>query len=364
MSSPLPETPRALLTGHADESWRVDLLTLDDAPIGPLEGVEGGRLEYSVHDTIRSGGSLRIEGAAGLDWNSVRVQPWYTLTDAATGAEHSWPLGVFLPATPKAQHTDTGTTVEVELYDKLLVLDQDKVTGTYTVDKGAVVTTAVRSLILSAGEEKIALTASAERLSVPMVWEAGTPKLRIVNDLLDAINYFALWVDGWGVFRADPYLAPRSRAVRWEHIDNDESIYDPSFTHEADGFNVPNMVVAVASTNGDDEALVATARNEDPTSPWSYPARGRWIVHHEDNVDATSAAVLGQIAARRLVELSQVTSSFQISHYWVPQDLNDAVMLRNEQADVSTRCVVQKMTVPWSATEPGQLVTTTLRAVV
>lgn len=361
MSEATAPVPRRLLTGHRDEAWRVDLLTLDDAPLGTLDGVEDGSFDYSIFDTIRSGGSLTVTGAAGVDWHRVRLQPWYTLTDPATGSAHAWPAGVFIPAAPKDQHSDTATTVAVELYDKLLVLDQDKVLTTYTVDAGTVVTAAVRELVLSAGEEKIALTDSTETLSVPMVWEAGTTKLRIINDLLAAINYLSLWVDGHGVFRADPYVDPQARPVRWEHVDDDESIHSPDFTHDADGFNVPNVVVCIASTDGEEEPAVATARNEDPASPWSYQSRGRWIVHVETDVDASSAEVLGQIAARRLVELSQVTSTFELEHAWLPQDLNDAVVLRNEKADIQTRCVVQKFSVSMGT---GDLVTTTLRAVV
>lgn len=356
--SPGTVSPGDPLLTHRDESWRVDLLTHAEAGAGTIDGVTGGRLDFSVHDTIRSGGSIEVTGPAlGTDWLNVRVQPWYVLS--TPDGEVSWPLGVFLPAAPKSRHTDTGRIVDVELYDKLLILDQDKIETTYTVDAGAVVTDEVSDLISSTGETKVSLTGSAETLAAPMVWEAGTSKRRIINDLLASINYFAVWVDGWGRFRADPYVRPSGRGVRWTFADGAASISSPDFTQDEDGFAVPNKVVLVSRSDGASEALTAVATNTDSGSRWSYPSRRRWIVHAETGVEATSQEVLDGIAARRLAELSQVSAVYEIRHALIPLDLNDVVRFTRSTAGLDERvAVVQKMSVSMST---GALVSTTLR---
>src|SRR5690606_30012693 len=129
-------------------------------------------------------------------------------------------------------------------------------------------------------------------LTSPMVWEAGTSKLRIVNDLLAAIDYNSLWVDGQGNFRATPYVRPAARSITYsilndesgaalvrELADGQESIYLDEWSRDRDVYGVPNKVVAVATGTGDEEPLVGVATNEDPASPFSEPSRGRWIVH-------------------------------------------------------------------------------------
>lgn len=356
---PGPVSPGDPLLTHRDESWRVNLLTQSEAAAGTLDGVTGGRLDFSVHDTIRSGGSLEVTGpGVATDWLNVRIQPWYVLT--TPDGEVSWPLGVFLPAAPKTRHTDTGRLVAVELYDKLLILDQDKIETTYTVDAAAVVTDTVRDLITSTGETKVALADSAETLTAPMVWEAGTSKLRIVNDLLAAVNYFAVWVDGWGRFRADPYVRPSARGVRWSFVDGASGIYSPDFAEDRDGFAVPNKVLLVSRTDGASEALTSVSTNTDPGSAWSQPSRGRWVVHVETDVEATSQAVLDGIAARRLAELSQVSAVLEIQHAPIPLDLNDAVGFRRSTVGLEVLAVVQRMSVDMAT---GALVSTTLKGV-
>ena len=129
---------------------------------------------------------------AGLtvpEWTQIRVQPWVSI-DFADGETDSWPLGVYLPATPTIHWSDAVATADVDLYDKLLILVEDKVNATFAVPAGAVVTEQVEAIIASAGESRMSIAASTATLRSAMVWEPGTTKLRIINDLLAAVNYF------------------------------------------------------------------------------------------------------------------------------------------------------------------------------
>ncbi|MEE6273526.1 hypothetical protein V2J56_09225 [Georgenia sp. MJ206] len=340
------------LTSHRrDEEVRFDLLALDGTPLRELDTVVDATFDYSVHDTIRSGGTITVDMPQLIDWHRVHVQPWYSFTDENDG-EHEWPLGVFIPAVPGTDHMGALSTAKVELYDKLLILDQDATEETYTVDVGVVVTDKVRELIAAVGESGATITESTETLAVAIVWEPNTSRLRIINDLLAAINYFSLTVDGWGRFHAAPYVPPAARGVSFTLASGDRSIIAPATSpdadpdpirHEADGFHVPNKVVLVATSDGDTPAMVATAVNEDPLSPWSIPSRGRVIVHHEDGIEATSQAVLDNLAARRLIELSDVAATWQVRHAWIPAELNDVAQLAVEGV-VDAPCVLQKTT--------------------
>ncbi|UJQ87155.1 minor tail protein [Arthrobacter phage BaileyBlu] len=353
----LDEAQILALSGHRAEAWRFDVLDLADQKIGELDGVTEGSFDYSTFATIKSSGSLTCV-APNVDWLRVRIQPWYTMT--ALGQTVSWPLGVFIPASPGVDYSAPGGVQSLELYDKLLILDQDKTDGTYSVSAGSVVTDVVRGILRGIGETQDAITDSAETLKSSMVWEADTSKLKIVNDLLDAINYFSLWADGYGVFHGSPYVAPTGRGIAWEFADNTLAIYSPDFSLDADTFNVPNKVIQVSTSDGETPALIAEARNEDPASPYSYNNRGRWITRVETEVEATSQPILDSIAQRRLVELSAVTETYELEHAFIPLELNDAVRFVRDAEGIETGAVVQKMTI---STAVGALVRTTLRGV-
>lgn len=354
---PLSDDEAHALTEARSEAWRFDVLDLNDQKIGELDGVTEGKFDFSVASTIRSSGSITTV-AQGVDWLRVRIQPWYTMT--AAGQTISWPIGVFLPASPSADYGTRGGRRTVELYDKLLVLDQDRTDGTYSVPAGAVVTDVIRSILRGIGETRDAVTDSPATLRTAMVWEADTSKLQIINDLLKSINYFSLWADGYGVFQGTPYVAPTGRGIAWHLADDERGIYSPAFQVEEDNFNVPNVVYQVSTSDGDTAALRAEARNENPDSPYSYNSRGRWISKVETEVEASSQAVLNSIAQRRLAELSAVTATYTLNLALIPLDLNDAVQFTREAEGISAVAVLQNLSI---STAVGALVQATFRGV-
>lgn len=349
----LPAGPDPLTT-HRVESWWVDLLASDETPLGVLDGVTGGTIDQNVNATISGGGSLSVQDTgADVDWLNVRVRPWWQVAGV-----DPWPLGVFLCSAPVAAYSSTGKTWSVGLLDKLSILDADKVDGSFAVAAGAVVTDAVASVIASAGETAVAITDSAATLSAGMVWEAGTSKLRICNDLLAAINYFSLRCDGYGRYVAGPYQPPADRPVRREFVAGPDAIHVPDFTADQDIASIPNKVVLVGRGSGDTPALVGVAENVDPGSRFSYPSRGRWIVRTETGVEAADQATIDALAARSLAAASTPAATFDFAHAAVPLDLNS--MVRLSTADVDIFAAVQKTS---QRLVVGDLMRTTVRGV-
>lgn len=349
---------------HREETWRFDLLDLNDKLIGSLDGVEEASFEFNVNQTIRSSGSLTWvrpqQGGPSLEWTQLRVQPWYLLRAPGTGeVVAEYPIGVFLPSFPTRQLSSIGAKIEIDLHDKLLILDQDKTAEAYTANSGELVTTLIRQLLLNAGQTSLNMDESTDILRSNMTWDAGTSWLSIINDVLDAAGYFSLGVDGYGTYQAMKYVEPAQRGVDRAFLDNAESIYDDELGHDEDLFDVPNRVVAISTADGETEALVAV--HSDTTSGrFSIPTRGRVIVHVEEGVETTSLSALRTHAQRRLIELQQVTSSFDVNHAVVPLNLNGLVQLRNQQHNIDAYAVVQSFTF---STEVGGLQQTRLREV-
>jgi len=187
-----------------------------------------------------------------------------------------------------------------------------------------------------------------------MVWPAGTTKLQIVNDLLSALNYNSLWVDGNGSFQATPYVLPADRSQTYELlnlprelVDGEKSIYGKDWTRDRDLFNVPNKVTAVQSATGDKAALTGTYTNTDPDSPFSYAARGdRWKtktlegVETPEGTDSEVIAFLEAVARRSLIASSSVQATVEVKCLPIPVRVGDVLRFANVPAGIDARHVL------------------------
>lgn len=378
-----------LLVGGRDARFRYELLTKDDVLIGRLYGVtNSGSLRFKASDAVRSGGSAHVKGVGvRLDWKPYRIKVWYVIQspfidvplprlaemfpgyDTFPGDDvfpeddatpvwaparpalrvASWPLGVFLASTPTTRYVDGVAEQDLDLFDKLQVPNEASCTESYSLNAGVAVTDTVRQILNDLGETNVAITASAETLSAGQVWEAGTSWLTIINDLLACINYFKLWCDGDGAYRADLYVQPAARELAHTFTAGASAVHLPDFSIEHDTYHVPNVVSLVARVDGDAAALTYVATNDDPNSPYSTVTIGRPIVHFESGIEATSAGVLAEIAERQLEEFARVAEYYDIDHGWLPLPINCAVGFRNPRTGEMITATLDEMEVPLDA---------------
>ena len=234
-----------------------------------------------------------------------------------------WPQGVFLLSSPSRQRTDTGVVYrDVDAYDQLQVLTDDKVADRYTVAAGAFYTEAVRDLMSTIPTKSIAN--SSITLPVAKDWDPGTSKLTIINDLLSAINYRSLSFDEDGTGIVQPYTSPQDRPAEYEFADGETSVISPDMTQELDVFSVPNKWVLVVS-DPDRTALTSTYTNADPTSITSTTSRGRTIVDFRTEQDAADQTSLDGLAKRLAFEASQVFEEITFTTAIFPIMGNDDV---------------------------------------
>lgn len=358
------------IIGNRAASWRIDLLNNDESPAGSLDGVDGGSLEWSTAQ-IKGRGTLNVtetfDPETGLstapDWLNIRIRPVYVLNDTT-----EWPRSIFIPTAPVEQWSDGVRSWSVDMLDKSCVLAQDRVDAYYSLAAGVNVIDSVRDLIVSSGENAGAITDSTETLAVARAWPAGTSKLTIINELLDSAGYFALIVDMTsGQFRVEPSTRPAQRSIAYELTDGSGSIYGEDFTREVDIYGIPNKVIHVSQGTSDTEALTSIATNTDPSSPYSYAARGRWIVNDDaaQAVDATSQEALDIITRRDLINATSVTATIDITHAPLPNvDINAAVRFANTPAGVDARHVITRTTLTIESVGALALASTTLRQVV
>ncbi|MCE0510840.1 hypothetical protein LVJ59_17465 [Microbacterium sp. KKR3/1] len=230
---------------------------------------------------------------------------------------------------------------------KMNVVSEDTVEDRYSLPAGTEIIPAVVEVIESSGEVRIAVTESASVLPSALTWEAGTSKLTIINDLLQAAGYWSLWCDGSGLFRVEPYVDPASRPVSFEFKHGEASVHFPDWSSEQDNTSVPNRFIAVGQGDEDAPPLVGVATNEDPESQYSYQARGRWITAKDEGVEAESQSVIDQYAARRLRDAMTPVSRLTVTHAMLALNPNDLVAFIPEDGR-RRLATVQRMTCSFS----------------
>lgn len=338
-----------------------------DTLAGYLDGVvePSAALSWSLYNAVKGTGSLKVNDLAAAKAGSLRIAD-VALTSArlrpvlVIEGLPEIPLGVYLFSAAPEEWSGAGRVYGLELLDRNTVLDQDLIEVSYTVAAGTVILSAVATVIASAGESITVDATNTAALSSAMVWKAGTSKLQIVNDLLAAMNYNSLWVDGVGNYRATPYVVPASRSIGYELlngvtrelVDGDSSIYAETWSRDRDLFKVPNKVIAVQSGAGDAEPLTGTATNTTtlvtaPTYPFSYAARGnRWISKVIDGVEVPDGttpqkqAYLDAKARASLIASSSVQAAVSVKHLPIPVRVSDVLRFANAPAGIDARHVL------------------------
>lgn len=227
-----------------------------------------------------------------------------------------WPQGVFLLTSPTRKANDTGTVVrDVDAYDQLLIYRDDVVTNRYAVMAGSVYTDAIEQLLGTSVEKNI--TRSPLTLLTTMEWEPGTPKLTIINALLNAINYESLFFDEFGVAVARPYVQPADRGSEYEYSTDQRSVIIPDAEQTLDLFDIPNSFTLVVS-DPDRPPLVSTYVNQNPASITSTVSRGRTIVQYIPEQTAPDQATLDEAARNAAYDASQVYESIAFTTALMP----------------------------------------------
>ncbi|WP_336642048.1 hypothetical protein [Microbacterium sp. USHLN272] len=322
--------------------WAFELLDSQDRPLGALDGVTGGSAEIVAQNVLGGSGSLELdERGAAIDWMQHRVRA--TCIDGAT----SWPVGVYLFASPGEQHGAFTLSYNVGLLTKMNVPSEDTVEARYSLAVGTPIIPTVVALLTSTGETRIAVTESASTLTASLTWEAGTSKLTIINDLLQAAGYWSLWCDGSGMFRVEPYADPASRPVSFDFEHGERSLHMPDWDREQDHSSVPNRVIAVGQGDDKTAPLVGIATNEDPNSPYSFQARGRWITLTIEGVEAESQSIIDQFATRKLRDAMSPVSRLTVTHALMPLDPNALVAFTPEDGQ-RRLATVQRMSMQFA----------------
>jgi len=240
-----------------------------------------------------------------------------------------WEQGVFLLSSPTRSIDESGVvTRSIELFDQSAILNSNVADETYYVPAGAKYTDAVKEILdANPAIPKYEISPSTQTLPTQKVWDGGTSFLKIIYDLLTAINYEPLYFDESGTAQVQPRIDPELRTPEYTYDTGSVSVMVPSANQTLDLFNQPNKWVLIVN-DPDRIVLKSTVTNDDPASPTSTVNRGRTISSFATEQDAADQFTLDQKAQKLAQESSQKYEELEFSTALMPiHSHNDIYML-------------------------------------
>lgn len=301
----------ALLTADALEvTAGLDLLTpaltfVEDISDDLLDGRVARTMAAVVH------GTCELQLSRALTWGVDIVRPWMRLTDTTTGTTARWNLGAYCLTTPARDVGETPETHAVRGQDRVSLL-QRPVGDDYSVADGVTYRAALLQLFEDAGvgADTVLIDGSAADSVVPVArdWplvarstdpdQTTTPVtwVRVVNDLLGAINFRGVWADENGFYRCQAYQEPSARPPEFVFTTDTPrlNIIGEKRRLTQDVWATPNRWVFIASnppggitpSEGNGYVYVVENLTDGPTSQTErglvYPAVWRYEVAGPD----------------------------------------------------------------------------------
>lgn len=226
-------------------------LEIVDIALNVVEDISGdlagGSVERNSYADLHGTANFKI--TRQIDWGGDLLRPYIILSGGGITARFN--LGVYHPSTPAWSLAESPPTFEAEGYDILLRLAQP-VGDAYAINTGEAYLAKVSDILTQRGYTQVIIDQS--RVSTvapgPRVWafDDQITWLTIVNDLLAAVGYAAVWSDWDGRLRCEPYVRPVDRTAEWTYSDDAaNTMLSTKRTVERDYFSAPNRWVIYRS---------------------------------------------------------------------------------------------------------------------
>lgn len=257
-----------------------------------------------------------------IDWLRDELRPVLIID----GVE--FPLGIYAPATVTPSTDGEISRISVEAYDRCWRVQSTRTEELLFIASGTNYIDAIKSLLSDAGIALVLSTPTDATLRFDREdWTIGESYLTIINQLLDEINYSALWFNSSGYAVLEPKRDFDASSI--------QRTYDPSvgpsrtFTkvsNSLDLYNAPNVFICVCSNPDGTAPMVSVAENNVPVSPLSILRRGRRIAQTYKVQNIASQAALDEYAQNLCKESMILGTTVQISTALMPGLGPDAVV--------------------------------------
>lgn len=278
-------------------SFQYELLDRNNVFKKKLWNIESCSISYKFLSQLKSSASIVMTDDISIDYLNDRIKAYITLNGVKT------PLGVFLLCTPSRDIKEAKVTRNITCYSLLQILLDDKIETRLTLPAGTNVVNEIKRQIGA----NYNIADSSQTLISEKIFEIGTSKLEIINDLLSVINYNSLRVDVNGIYITEPYVLPTDRQIDRVYEEGADSIIISDMTDELDLFNVPNVIIRYTNAVDIDPPLTYTYVNDNASSITSTVNRDRRIVDSAET-DATDMPTLQAITKKDAYNYNSIYS--------------------------------------------------------
>lgn len=298
--------------------------------------IENASIDLDFDRSIISGAKFQlkdlanISGLNDINYLSDLIKPWYNFI--VNGTTYEIPLGVYMLLSPQKKSNGNLISRNIDGYDLLKALDQDKTIVSKSFTSGTNVITAIEGLLDDIGTwVNYQLEPSTETLSEAVSYELGKSTLFIINSLLNMINYYPLWVNGNGVYRGVPWSATPN--ISHEFLDNELSLYEENVELDVDYSGIYNRVVIINNQLSQDTAplyKVWTMEDEGlQNHAFSYTNIGRYVTKIFQS-EATSQSYVDLRARRELRKMLEIEEAINYKHAFITSRLDDGIPWQND----------------------------------
>ncbi len=368
------QVTKALHSGVVEMTFRYELLDKDNKKIKDLDNVISGEISVKSLANIKRTASFRLKEDPDINFLTDRIAPYCRLkipegrlitksqsflhphqtvtnedTKRSEGGYVEFPLGVFLLSSPKRSDENGEIFRDVDAYDGLQVLKDDRFSERYTIPAGTRYYDAVIDILKSAGITKYNIEYTDKTLSNAKDFEPGREKLFAVNDLLGAINYDGIQVDVYGYYNSSSYELPNQRSPEYTYRDDDQSVTLPGMEEELDLNSIYNQFVVVR-TNEEQEPISATYTNDNPNSPVSTVNLGRTKTDYREVQDIADQESLNGYVQRIAHEATKIYGKLTFETGIMPfHDIDDVLQIEYSRLGITEKYIETEWSFPLQA---------------
>lgn len=265
-----------------------------------------------------------------IDWLHDRI----AIEQIKDGVSH--PLYEFVVITADKEHDKSGKNLwSIKAYDEGIIVKKKNIEERLYFEAGRKYTDIIQELLtIRLGITRVIIEDSNETLRTDREdWDPGTSYITIINSLLSEINYNSLWFDFNGFARINKYRPPHESNINHYYIAGENSIIQEQISLSNDTYNKYNIFTAVVSSPDNNDVLIATSENNNPSSKISTVNIGRYPAPIEKLDNISSQEELQKYVDNLRLKSMMSTNIVPFVTECVPHGIRDVIKIKHGFVD-------------------------------
>lgn len=353
-------------SGRVDsfEFEQIPVSSVNNRPTRKLAGIAGGSLSWKYDSELKVSGQLQVSDTPFMQNCYIRI--WYTprLNSATQRIE----VATCFASTEDGHYEDGKYSGTITLRSVLARFADDKMTGNFTIPKGASAIAYFKKMFQWNGGQYAIKGVKDRKVSANQVFEWGKSPMEPLQWLADFLGA-QITEDPHGRVVLQPYVTPGKKPVSYTIPVGTRSVTLPGVDIGNDMFGTTNRATvrykwteqyqSGGKTESREKAIIATAKAS-PASAISREKAGRFITETYEltSLNPKTQANANKIAATKLKQASGTTVKYVFNCFYLPIQIGQVVRFRYDKIDIDGLVTDVDLSL-----EPGVPMTVTLRKV-